>query len=133
VLFLNTEAKFFISNNVKEPNMPLTASTVTAASTAMKKLFQLMSTATTDGSGANTLTIAHGFGSNQRISAGSDATNRLIIAFEPILPAGGLSSWYLVSKDATNLIVSKAVNAAASADAAVQCNMHATVIHSIVE
>lgn len=113
--------------------MPMTAATNASASTAMRKTFQLTSSATTDGTGATSLTIAHGFGAAQRISAASDATNRVNLLFSPALPAGGPQGWYTVSIDATNIIVSRQVNVAGSADNGIAVNLIAQVTHSLVE
>ena len=110
--------------------MHLTASTVT--STGLRKIFGLISSATTDGSGANTLTIAHGFGSNQGIVTAQDASDLIQVTFTPVLSTGGFAAWACIAKDATNLIVTKGVNSAGSADNAVAVQMTAQVVHSLV-
>jgi len=113
--------------------MPMTGATIAAASTNMRKVFQLTSSATTDGTGATTLTIAHGFGAAQRISADSDATNRITCTFQAALPVGFLQGWYVVAINSTNIILSRQVNVAASGDAGVSVWLTAQVVHSLVE
>lgn len=110
--------------------MPLTASTITT--TGLRKIFGLISSATTDGSGANTLTIAHGFGSAQGISSAQDASDLINCLFTPVLSTGGLQGWAVIARDATNLIVTKPPNTAGSADNAVACQLVAQVAHSLV-
>lgn len=110
--------------------MPLTASTVT--STGLRKVFGLISSATTDGSGANTLTVAHGFGSNQGITTAQDASDLIQVTFQPILSTGGLQAWACIEKDATNLKFTKAPSTAGSADNAVAVLATAQLVHSLV-
>lgn len=115
--------------------MPISASTVTGAGGVQRFVCDLISTATTDGDGSATLTIAHGFlaALGSGAAAVTNATNRLRHTFQNILNVGGLSQWYVISQDSTNSYISKPVNQAGSANAAGQCRLHIENVSSVVE
>lgn len=118
-------------SRLREKDMPISASTVTGAGGNQRFVCDLISTATTDGDTSATLTIAHGF--SAQLKNVTDATNRLRNTFENILNMGGLSQWYVISRDTTNVYVSKPVNQVGSANAAGQTRLHVECVHSEVE
>lgn len=111
--------------------MPLSATTVTGQGGNQRFVCDLISTATSDGDGTLSLTVAHGFTS--QLFNQTNASNRIRVTMHPILNIGWLSQWYLISVDSTNCYFSRITNIAASANAGGQMRVNIECVSSIVE
>ena len=108
--------------------MPSSATTVTGAGGSQRLVVDLISTATTDN---DTITVAHGYGTV--LGNITNATNRLMCVFEPILAAGALSQWIRQGLDNTNFYFTRAANIASSSNANGQMRVSCFCINSLIE
>ncbi len=106
--------------------MPVTGSTIFTGN-GFRRVFGLISSGTDD---STLLTLAHGF-------AGLDATTATQLiecTFEPVVSSSPYG-WFVSSRDATNVILGRAVNVAgqigAASTVAVWC--HCAMIHSLIK